>query len=412
MTDSKKTFMFIYGNMYVGGIELYLIRLIRKLKANGNRIIWLAPADNLIDETLKPDLMDGYIERIDVRLYDLNQINRVSIVFGEKEEIVALALNLITFMQLEVLKKKYKTTRIDSFYWVSHFKGLFLEDLLIKPLQPVARKYMGKIIYTMEQNDNIIYGKKTHLEAFTRRYKYKVDNEEKKFFKSTKEIKPYNDRVTLKRSTRSEFNIITVGRFDFPHKAYLLGLIRVYGELKVKYEHLKLTIIGYGKDENKVRDEIEKLSPIAKKDANLVGKVSYDNLRGYFENAHLNIGVAGTISDGALTGLISIPVRHYSETCEGYGYLPESKWKILSIEPGIPIESFIEEVISMSQEKYLDLSRKAYDTYADDSAGTILSILDCQNRDPRKTLPYRVINVFKLYRVIRNIKKSICNHNL
>jgi len=412
MTDSKKTFMFIYGNMYVGGIELYLIRLIRKLKANGNRIIWLAPADNLIDETLKPDLMDGYIERIDVRLYDLNQINHVSIVFGEKEEIVALALNLITFMQLEVLKKKYKTTRIDSFYWVSHFKGLFLEDLLIKPLQPVACKYMGKIIYTMEQNDNIIYGKKTHLEAFTRRYKYKVDNEEKKFFKSTKEIKPYNDRVTLKRSTRSEFNIITVGRFDFPHKAYLLGLIRVYGELKVKYEHLKLTIIGYGKDENKVRDEIEKLSPIAKKDANLVGKVSYDNLRGYFENAHLNIGVAGTISDGALTGLISIPVRHYSETCEGYGYLPESKWKILSIEPGIPIESFIEEVISMSQEKYLDLSRKAYDTYADDSTGTILSILDCQNRDPRKTLPYRVVNVFKLYRVIRNIKKSICNHNL
>ena len=221
-----------------------------------------------------------------------------------------------------MVKKKYCQVNIDSFFWVPHFKeaGVFVEERVCKPLKPLMRKYIGKIIYSMELNNNIIYVNKSHLDALTHKYGYKVENENTKLLTgSTREILPFDDELALKRCARQDFNIITVGRFSFPHKAYLIGLIKSYGVLKEKYKQLKLTIIGYGPDEDKVIEEIEKLSVAAKNDVHYVGKVPYDDLRRYFEDANLNIGVAGTIADGAVTGLISIPVRHYSEVCEGYG---------------------------------------------------------------------------------------------
>lgn len=412
MENNKKTMIFIYGNMYIGGVENYLIRLIRKLKANGNRIIWLTNTGTFVDEVLKPDLLDGYVEIVNVKINDLTDINNVNIVFGDEEEAVSLAFDISSFMQMEILKKNHKNNRIDNFYWVSHFEGIFLEEMLPKPIQGIARKFVGKIICAMEKNDNIIYVVKSHADAFMNTYNYKIENLEKKFLAYSRDVSLYNDNLALRRSIRNEFNIITVGRFDFPHKEYLIGLIREYAKLKNKYNKIKLTIIGYGKDESKVLEEINKLPVGAKKDITLVGKVPYDDLRGYFEKAHLNIGVAGTICDGALTGLISIPVRHYSETCEGYGYLPESKSKIVSSEPGIPIGFFIEEVISMSQEEYLQLSRKAYDAYIEGSSISILSILNYQNKNPRKTLPARFLYAFKLYKRIRNIVKYISKYKI
>ena len=405
MGESNKTFMFIYGSMHVGGVELYLIRTIRKLQKNGNRIVWLTPPDSTIDETLVETLTDRTVERIDITLNDFNQISQLPLEFADNEKVAALAFNIITFMQLEMLKKKYHSAKIDNFFWVSHFQDLFIEELLIKPLQPAAKKFMGKIISSMEQNNNIIYANKSHLDAFVSRYNLQIEHPEKKMVKFNKEIIPFSEEIALKRSMRYEFNIITIGRFDFPHKGYIVGLISEYGKLKSKYEHLKLTIIGYGKDEDQVILELNKLTPAAKRDVHLAGKVSYDDLQGYFENAHLNIGVAGTISDGALTGLISIPVRHYSEKCEGYGYLPESKFNTVSNHPGIPIEHFIEEVILMNQEKYLDLSRKAYDAYANNDQNNTLSVLENENKYPGQTLPNKVINIFKLYRGIRRILK-------
>jgi hypothetical protein len=415
MKTQNKTFMFLYDAMDIGGIETYLVRLIRQLKENGNRVIWLCPANRYIDDGFKNDLLDGYVEIIEIKNRGFHWIKHAQIDFNMGEEVIALAFDPFNYLRLETIKKEYIGIRIDSFYWVPHFEGknYFIEEMVGWPVRPVIHKFIGEIIKDMEKNDNIYYLNRSHLEAYINRYDYKVDNEKAKLSGyGTREVLPYDNKLALKRSIRNEFNIITVGRFEFPHKAYILGLIKVYGELKDKYSQIKLTIIGYGIDENKVLDQIEKLSPEAKKDINLVGKVPYDNLPSYFENAHLNIGVAGTIAEGALTGLISIPVRHYSEACEGYGYLPESSKKTTASEPGIPIQKFIEEVIAMNQEEYLELSRNAYDTYANNNVtNNILSILKCNNRDVSKTISNKAINFIKIYnvlaRIIPKIKREI-----
>jgi hypothetical protein len=48
MKTQNKTFMFLYDAMDIGGIETYLVRLIRQLKENGNRVIWLCPSEQKI----------------------------------------------------------------------------------------------------------------------------------------------------------------------------------------------------------------------------------------------------------------------------------------------------------------------------------------------------------------------------
>jgi hypothetical protein len=410
LNNQPKTFIFIHKHMGIGGIENYLLRTIRNLKKNGNRIIWIFPEGGYIDDSFNKDLMDGSVEIINVNLDKFSWIHSLNIKFDNDEEVIALAFNLFNYIFLEMIKKKYNDIRIDSFFWVPHFKekGVFLEEFAPKTIQPILRQMIGKIIFSMEKNNNIIYVNKSHLDAFTRKYGYNVENEKAKLLTgSTREILPFDEELALERCKRQVFNIITVGRFSFPHKAYLIGLIQSYGMLKQKYNQLKLTIIGYGQDQDKVIEEIEKLPILAKNDINFVGKVAYDDLRKYFAKAHLNIGVAGTIADGAVTGLISIPVRHYSEVCECYGYLPESRKYTTSSEPGRPIEEFIEEVINMDKEKYLVLSKKAYNTYANGDVGDATdSLLARRNKNSSKTLPRNFILSIRIgFMVAQRIRK-------
>jgi hypothetical protein len=415
MDRNKKTFLFIRKYMGIGGIENYLYRTVKELKKNGHRVVWIFPVGGYIDDGFKEVFNDEELEIVKVDFSKVFWINRVNVTFSKDEKVCALAFNIFEFNFLEMIKRKYKYTSIDSFFWVPHFeeKAVFIEKFAPKILQPIFKKYVGRIIFDMEKNSNIIYVNKSHLEALTKNYNYKVEDEESKFLTvPTREIPSYDYDLAVKRSKREYFNIITIGRFSFPHKAYVLGLIKTYGELKMKYDSLRLTIIGYGPDEDKVKYEINKLNSKTKRDINLIGKVPYDELRRYLEEAHLNIGVAGTIGDGALTGLISIPVRHYCEECQGYGYLPFSKKYTTSSAPGKPIKDYIEEVIDMTTDKYLELSKTSYDTYDTRKLGNGAEhLLKKKNKNPHKVLRKRyILFVWMSYRcakIIRNLKRSM-----
>ena len=122
---------------------------------------------------------------------------------------------------------------------------------------------------------------------------------------------------------------------------------------------------------------------------------------------NLNIGVGSTIIDGALTGLISIPVRHYTEECEGYGYLPLNKKYLTSIEKGEPIEKYIEEVINMDKSEYQYLSLKSYETYSkqEDSTNVLMSMKNVDNkRCLNKKYIRTLILAYKLAKYVRGIK--------
>lgn len=408
--DTNKTFLFIRKSMGIGGIETYIYSTVKKLRRNGNRILWVFPEGGHIDKGFQDELLNDDVEIISINFDKKNWIKDLEINFEENEEVVALAFSLFDFVFLEVIKRKYANVNINNFFWVPHFEGknIFIEKFAPKLIQPILNKYIRNIIISMERNDNIIYVNKSHVDAFKNTYNYSVHDEGRKLLASfNREVPEYNNDLAIKRSERNPFNIISVGRFSLPHKAYILGLIRTYGALKIKYPQLKLTIIGYGEDENIVMDEISKLPNNAKKDLKVIGKVPYSELNKHFGNANLNIGVASTIIEGALTGLISIPVRHYSESCEGYGFLPLDKKYITSSEPGEPIETFIEKVINMDEDEYLNLCKKSYDTYSNESDGTE-RLMNMKNRDSKVILKnssiISIILAYRLAKFIKNLK--------
>lgn len=100
-------------------------------------------------------------------------------------------------------------------------------------------------------------------------------------------------------------------------------------------------------------------------DIKLLGEASPDEISNYMKEAHLNISVAGAVGDGARNGVLSIPARNYCiGECEVYGYLPDSRLKSTSLEKGILVDDFIEEVILMSNEEYIQKCIDSYNTYA------------------------------------------------
>ena len=93
----------------------------------------------------------------------------------------------------------------------------------------------------------------------------------------------------------------------------------------------------------------------------MLGFIKPDDLAYYFDRAHINISVAGGMTEGAKNGVISIPTRHYSYACEVYGFLPESIERNLSDEPGQSVVPFIESVINMSNQDYVKYAKLSYD---------------------------------------------------
>ena len=155
---------------------------------------------------------------------------------------------------------------------------------------------------------------------------------------------------------------------------------------------------------------LEKQSEQVKKSIHLVGKIKYSDLKKYFKNANLNIGVASTISDGASTSLISIPVRHYSYNCEGYGFLPESLKFTTSTLPGISIDVFIEKVLNMTLDEYLFFSKKSHECFyidAEEIDSRYYRELNNQNVQNRSTISIFIYIYIYIYNLLRGWVKNI-----
>lgn len=359
--NRKPVFLFIKCNMGVGGIEVYLDRLVKWLKEGGYRIIFLKLYGTVICDDFKPDFLDGYVTVREIDIHRWGWHKGLSGLFHVDEEIIAYAFDLYQYAMLEKIKMHYHLCHMNTFYWIPHFEEVFPEKKIPRVLGKMAKRYIGRTIQTMDRNRNIIYVNESHMKAFEKRYGYKSIYGKEMLVKSLRSTPPaFDEEKARERSIRKPFCILSVGRFVFPHKAYLLGLIDSFCALKSETPDLKLIIIGYGRDEAAVRKKVSELPEEIRADIELAGEVAPSRLATYFAQASVHVGVAGAIMDSAYSGLISIPVRHYSYQCEGYGYFTDmaQRERLVSDMPGEPIEMFLRELIHMDADAYVDLCRQ------------------------------------------------------
>lgn len=167
-------------------------------------------------------------------------------------------------------------------------------------------------------------------------------------------------RVLKRESCRKDkFEIITCARFDFPHKGYLLGLIRSFEAIHLAHPQSKLTIVGYGKGESLVRKEISLLSSDAAACVELTGMLSNDALCRRLNDAQLFVGLAGALGQAAEHALPSICMKHYTNNCEGFGYY-DRPMSTISDAAGWDMTQIISDSVAMSKEEYIARSRASY----------------------------------------------------
>lgn len=359
----NKVFLFIYEHLKLGGIEKNIIEQIIAYSQMRIRIVWLRYGnENDIYEPWIKILEDNNVEIIDVDINSKCLIKCQEIQFENDEIIYATCYEPMDFLRLELISQSYKNS-FNMFYIVPHFEGVtnYLEErFYFKTTKRKVEKKLSIIYDRWYTNGSILFFNAKHEQEMSRRYKIDCIDKEK-IYKSTLKPKKFDKKLAIKRSKRQEFRIITCGRFEFPHKGYMIGLIDSFVKLKVKYPFLKLDIIGYGVHEEYIKHYINCINTDYKDDITLIGKVSPQELTKYFDNSHLNVSVAGALTEGAYSGLVSLAARHYCNKCEVYGWLNKDSVNMLDSRPGNSVEEYIESLINMDDESYIKLCLESYE---------------------------------------------------
>lgn len=355
--EYNKSLLIIYqGIMQVGGIENYVYKLAKDFLSYGGTVILHMKRGCIIDneygDIIKhPSLYvtSGLLTPKDVRKCCRGK---------EISCIKILSFTALNFTLSDMLKRSLsKKYQVDTFFCIPHFVGrsIYLEDGYSGNSKYAINKRYGNIIGKLNNNDCIRYFAKKHLETMTKRYSFSLKPNESDCYIPHVVLAPhvFNEKRVRELWRREQFNILTISRFEFPHKGYIIGLVDAFELLKEKYPKITLTICGYGVSQGELMDRISKLNEKVKKDVRLIGKTAPDKLVDLYNDANLNISVAGCYHQGVANGTLSLPARHYSYKCEVYGFSPEANAFSLGEEQGQPVIPFIEKVINMPEEEYV-----------------------------------------------------------
>ena len=347
-----------------GGIERITYYLIKFMSENGVRVIWLKNSKSAIGDAFKAILSHPNVEIVNVSDNHLFWFKHDKISISKEEQVVVVSYTIFDMFRALSLKNELKGRDVTCFYTIPDTTGnfFFIERYFKGWLKNYVYRHIKSTLSDWNKAGLIFFCAPLQITSFEKNYQIEVANPQSRLIKAMYAVAPLDEEALAERCLRNgKFNIITVGRFDFPHKGYMLGLVKAFGRLKSKYPQMTLTIIGKGKDEQALKDEIDKLDADYKKDIFMVGEVAHSQLPDYYKDKHLSVAVAGSTGDAAKNGVLSLVARnHYSDECEVYGYYAENCGKSVSTEPGEIVDSYIEEAIQMSAEEYVSKIKTTY----------------------------------------------------
>lgn len=369
MKGSKGTLIVLYRSLSVGGIENYVIRVIRNALKSGKRVIWICNIGCIYSPIYRDVIEDPCLEIEEINFSGLNIYKLPSLHFTENENVKVLVFDIFRLYQAYKLRKKYKRVCFDILYCVPHFTGSTIlpeQDFRLKIVNTFLKKRFAEIYDKIFQEGNLYFFASKHYDIIQKEYNIRFSSPHDYLLPYLETREKYDEDSFRNVYHSDNFTILSAGRFEFPHKGYLLGLIKEYGKLKYKYPHLKLLIIGDGPDRDKVKLSIQDLPEDMRKDVIVRAPLSVDDLKQIMKTVNLNISVAGCASLGARMGLVTLPARHYVYDCEVYGFFPDSRFFTTDTKPGVPVNQYIEQVINMDEEEYIHYSKLAYHTFDDE----------------------------------------------
>ena len=350
----------------VGGIETYLYNLIKFCIKSEIRVIWLSHPTPLVCESFEEVLLSNAVERVPVKSLNWHWFKFDSIPLKKDERYVIYSCTPQSMCEAQDIILRYPDYDIFPVYVIANTTGSFyyLERYFKTALfKRIVFSIMKKMIYRWELNNSIRFFAAPQAKALGDNYGIEIHNVYENILRAVTELAMPDFSITGKRyKQKNRFIILTVGRLCFPHKGYMLGLVRTFGKLQEKYQQLNLYIIGSGQNEDVLLDEIKKQPLPVQKAIKLIGEVSPDKLASYYQQSDLNISVAGAAARGAAAGTLTIIARNFCESnCEVYGFYDDCSNMIISTEKGNDVEPYIIRAIEMSDNEYMNRCIRGYE---------------------------------------------------
>lgn len=413
MNKQVNYFIYTYSDMRLGGIQRIIYENVKLYLDKGWNVIWIAPKKYDIDKGFKSIINTDNIKIMTgdkVATFFEKQIKR------DKVYICAISFDFGSFLLNSEIERNLFNIQFNNTFIVPNVLGSgvkFEENDNVKEYQLVKSVYKKMI-----SNGNVLFCDQTQYTAFIKHYGLNNIDTTRLLVPINRNINEFDIELVNGRYLCNE--IITVSRFDFPHKGYLIGLIDSFVKLKKIYSDISLRIIGYGNDENELRKKILKLDNTVSKSITIEGRVSSDRLNDYFSKAKVFVGLAGVLFDAVSTGLPSIIVRHFTYECEAYGFYQECPDKLVCDEPGKLIDDYLINIFDMNKKEYIDKSREGYEVYKkyvqsrenntfDNKAITIKNILTEKEIEITKLIYSRYMSRRKRARNISYLKSPIYN---
>lgn len=354
-------FVFDYPNMRIGGIEANFSNLMAYAVGHGIRVVWLTTkADEAMSDY---DITkDPKVEKAYVRKTPFGPVcPRID--FEDGDRIAVLTCEPLQF----VLSDRYRScgqASINHFLLLPNTTGnMYYPERFVKlrPLRRACGDWFAKLASSLNQGGCLFGFAKKHLESYEINYGISIADKASKLVPPSVPLSEIDDSVLYERarSRKKRFVIISCARFDFPHKGYLVGLVREFSRIKSKCPTAQLRIVGYGDGEERLMEEVRKLDDDVRDSVVFLGKLSSEELRRAYGESHLSMGVAGALKVGAGEGLPSIIMRQHSYECEGYGLFTKNNKDLIRDCPGDDPVELVLSVARACDSEYVDLAKEA-----------------------------------------------------
>lgn len=366
----KQTLIVMWQKLTVGGVEKNAVDMIANALSNDNRVIWIGNKKKIYSQVYANVIENPGLEFIGINYSRINLYNIPKIKFKVGETITILTFDIVNCFVAYKFKEKYNKYTIKVLYIVPHFVGdpIFLEQTFHGHFSSLVKKHSSIIYKELYDNGCLRFFGKKHAIIISNNYGINLPNYEERVVPQLTKRNGFNFEHRKKVFHNPLFTIVSAGRFEFPHKGFVLGLIKDMPKVIAKYNNIRPLIIGDGRDKDQVLNYVSSLDEETRNHITVHPPVDPKTLESIIKDCNLSISVSGCATLSAKCGVLTLPARHYSTTCEVYGFTPESKNKTLCSEPGFPVLQYIFKAYEMSEDEYIKRCYTTFHSYDNEKA--------------------------------------------
>jgi hypothetical protein len=314
-----QTIVLYFSKMVVGGTETLIMRLMQWYIQHSYNVFLLT------DEKIEDIILLKDIEKVNGGEYFiLNKKSRFfysnthkKLTFADVQLVFVLSFNMLQFFKsFKLLKQSKYHCRFRYRIYIVHPYGSYMAKSTIL----LSRVLMILLI----NKKNIFFMDEEVFKSCVVYYKLKENNLRHEILRLPIIIN--NDISSTAR--REVVNILTITRFDFPFKAYALGLIDAFQEIMNSVPNITLTIIGYGEGESLIGQKIMELKKEVKEKITVINKVAYSEIDYYIDKCDVYVGMGTTILDAVNRNKITIIAVGYQLCDLAIGFFHENYTKL------------------------------------------------------------------------------------